>query len=250
MFNDFGNAPTDQGGPTGEVIPAGTLAWANVTVRPHNLDHGLVLTPSKNTEGNAYLDVELTILDGPFARRKVWDIIMLKSTGEKAEKTMGMAMAKVRHILEVGREIDGFSATDAKYRLGQTSGTNGEMVLMELNELRCAIKIGVELGSKKYPQDPSNNERYPDKNRVAAYLSPNPASDTFNTFMKLVNGDTAAPATPAPSPAKAAPAAAPSWAQKPGAASAARPASPPAGRPSWAGAAPAASKTEDDKIPF
>ena len=110
-YSNFGGAPTDQGGPTGEVIPDGTLAWAIVTVRPHNLDQGHVLTPSKNTEGNAYLDVELTILEGPYARRKIWDIIMLKAVGEKADKTIGMGMAKVRHILEVGREIDGFAAT-------------------------------------------------------------------------------------------------------------------------------------------
>ena len=92
-YSNFGGAPTDQGGPTGEVIPDGTLAWAIVTVRPHNLDQGHVLTPSKNTEGNAYLDIELTILEGPYARRKIWDIIMLKAVGEKADKTIGMGMA-------------------------------------------------------------------------------------------------------------------------------------------------------------
>lgn len=233
-FNSFGDAPTDQGGSSGEIIPDGTLAWAIVTVRPHNLDHGLVLTPSKSTEGNAYVDVELTILEGPFARRKVWDIIMLKAVGEKGDKTVGMGMAKVRHILEVGREISGFAATDSKYRLGQVSGTNGDMVLMELNELRCAIKIGVEPGKDAFPA----------KNKVRAYLSPNPASDTFNTFMRLVSGDTVAPAAAPAAAAKATLPAAPSWAgAKP-----ATPAAAPAGRPSWAGAAPVGTKTTD--VPF
>lgn len=232
-YGNFGNAPTEQGG-TGEVIPDGTLAWASVTVRPFNLDQGMVLTPSKSTAGNAYLDVELTILEGPYARRKVWDLIMLKSTGEKAEKTIGMAMAKVRHILEVGREIQGFAATDAKYRLGQVSGANGDMVLMELNELRCAIKVKVE-----------KQAGYADKNKVAQYLSPNPASDTFNNFMRLVNGDTA-PAVPAATVAVAAAANKPAWAAgKPATA----PQPVPQGRPAWAGAPPQQT-AGDGKAPF
>ncbi len=158
------------------AIPDGTLAWAIVKIRPFNLDQGLVLTPSKSTESNAYLDVELTLIDGPYEGREVRDTILLK--GE--EKGVQMGMAKIRHILEVGREIQGFAATDPKYRLGATSGAQGDMVLMELDELRCAVKIGVEKGEGTYP----------DKNKVRAYLSPNPASDTFKTFMRLVNGDT------------------------------------------------------------
>lgn len=218
-YSNFGNAPTEQGG-TGEVIPDGALSWAIIKVRPFNLDQGLVLTPSKSTEGNAYLDVELTMLEGPYARRKVWDIISLKG----GEKGVQMGMAKVRHILEVGREIVGFSPNDGKYRLGATSGATGDMVLMELDELRCAVKIGIEKGENGYP----------DKNRIRAYLSPNPASDTFRTFMRLVEGDV----QPVEKPSKAAPAAAgPSW----GAGAAKPAATQPAaqqGRPSWAGGPP------------
>jgi hypothetical protein len=229
-YSNFGNAPTEQGG-MGEVIPDGTLGWAILKVRPFNLDQGLVLTPSKSTEGNAYLDVELTMIDGPYERRKVWDIISLQG----GEKGVSMGMAKVRHILEVGREIQGFAQTDSKYRLGAASGAKGDMVLMELDELRCAVKIGVEKGK----------DGYPDKNKVRAYLSPNPASDTFKTFMRLVAGDTA----PTEKPKPAAAANAPAWstaASKPATTSAA----PPQGRPSWAGAAPKAAAKLDDNIPF
>lgn len=163
-----------------QPIPESTLAWATVVIRPHDIDHGLVMVPSQSTEGNKYLDVELTILEGPYTGRKVCDIIGL----EGAEEFVQMGLAKVRHILEVGREIDGFAPTDPKYRLGQVSGTNGEMVLMELNELRCAVKIGVEPGKGQYA----------DKNKIRAYLSPNPASDTHKTWLKLLAGDTAPPA--------------------------------------------------------
>lgn len=156
------------------VIPEGTLAWAMVKVRPFNLDQGLVLRPTKSTDGNAYLDVELTLLDCQYRGLSVFDTFAI--SGPECRE----GMAKVRHILEVGREIQGFAATDSKYRLGVSSGAQGDMVLMELNELRCAVKIGVEKGEGSYP----------DKSKVRAYLSPNPASDTFKTFMRLVNGDT------------------------------------------------------------
>ena len=218
VYSNFGNAPTEQGG-MGEVVPEGTLAWAILKVRPFNLDQGLVLTPSKSTEGNAYLDVELTLIDGQYERRKVWTMIGLQGS----EKYVQMGMAAVRHILEVGREIQGFAATDPKYRLGVSTGAQGDMVLMELNELRCAVKIGVEKGEGSYP----------DKNKIRAYLSPNPASDTFKTFMRLVSGDTA----PTEKPKPAAAAATPSWSSggqqaKPAAAAQ------PQGRPSWAGGPP------------
>jgi hypothetical protein len=236
MYDNFGNAPTEQGG-MGELIPDGTLAWAILKVRPFNLDQGMCLTPSKSTDGNAYLDIELTVIDGPYSRRKVWDRIMLEATGPKADGVKGRAMAAVRHILEVGREIDGFAATDPKYRLGQVSGAKGDMVLMELDELRCAVKVGVETAAQ--------GSGYKDKNKVVAYLSPNPASDTHKAFMKLVAGETAPAVTAAAKPAT--PAAGPSWAQKPAGAPAAK-AAPQAGRPSWAGAAPVGAKS--DEIPY
>lgn len=234
-YSNFGNAPMEQGG-LGEIIPDGTLAWAIVKVRPYNLDQGLVLTPSQSTEGNKYLDVELTVIDGPYSKRKIWDIISL----EGGEKGVMMGMAKVRHILEVGREIVGFAPNDNKYRLGATSGAQGDMVLMELNELRCAIKIKVE---------PAKGD-FPAKNKVAAYLSPNPASETFKVFTRLISGDTTPPAGAATVAAKPAPAAnKPAWATSAPAATAAPAASQP-GRPAWAGQAPAKPAPVDDDIPF
>lgn len=221
QFN-FGDADTNaQGG--SELIPDGTLAWAIVTIRPHNLDHGLCLVPSKSSNGR-YLDVELTILEGPYARRKVWDRIGI----EGSEKWVARGMSSIRHILEVGREITSYTSSNPGYRLGQQSGSNGEMVFMELNELRCAIKIGIEKGTGGFN----------DKNVVRAYLSPNPTSDTHKTFLKLVSGETAPP------PKATAAAATPAW----GGGSQAAPAAATqqkGGRPAWAGGAPAS-----DKPPF
>lgn len=226
---NYGDAPDAQGG--NELIPDGTLAWAIVKVRPHNLDRGLVVTPSKSSDG-AYLDLELTILEGPYARRKIWDKIGVAGS----EKWVENGRSRIRHIIEVGNEMSTFAGSDPRYRLGTTSNTNGEMVFMELDEKRCAVKIGVEPGKDGYEA----------KNTVRQYLSPRPASDTHKAFLKLVAGETAAPAKTAPAADKK-----PAW----GGGGAATPAAgashakPAEGRPSWAGASPSRDAA-DAKIPF
>lgn len=226
---DFGNADTNaQGG--SELIPDGTLAWAIVTVRPYNEQR--CLTPSKSSSG-AYLDVELTILEGKHARRKVWDRIGL----EGSEKWVARGMSSVRHILEVGRKMSSFNPGQGSYRLGSQGG-QGDFVFMEMNELQCAIKIGIEKGK----------DGYEDKNVVRAYLSPNPTSDTHKAFMKLVNGET----EPAPKTQPASAAATWGGSAKSNASSA-QPQRPQGGgvnKPSWAGAAPQQQRNLDDDVPF
>jgi len=246
MSWDFSDAPTDQGG-VGELIPDGTLAWARLTVRPHNIDQGLFLktsqAPGKDGKHSQYLDVELTILEGPYAKRKVWNLLGMVGT----EAWVNQSRAAIRHILEVGREITNFAAGERKYVLGQQN-QQGEAIFEELDGLRCAIKIGVEPGK----------DGRQDKNTVRAYLSPNPQSNTHKEFLRLVAGDTApkttasqaatkpassAPTWGAPTASQAAPsmpagsAANPAWGQ-PQTTSA--PATPPAaqGRPGWLGSAP------------
>lgn len=221
---NYGEAEATQGG--GDLIPDGTLAWAIVKLRPFNLDHGLVVTPSKSSDGG-YLDLELTVLEGPYARRKLWDKIGVKGS----EKWVENGRARIRHIIEVGNEMSEFPANHTNYRLGTKSQTSGEMVFMELDELRCAVKIGIEKGK----------DGYGDKNTIRQYLSPRPASDTYKTFIKLVAGQTQGEAPKATAPAATKPA----WA---GGSATPTQTTATAGRPSWAGAAPVGAKSAD--VPF
>lgn len=242
---DFSGAPTDQGG-MGELIPDRTRVWAILTVRPFNIQVGQVLTPGKENPDNRYLDVELTVLDGPYARRKIWHKIGLAGS----DKWVAQGMSAVRHILEVGREITSFKPGEPRYRLNEQ---NGERAFMELNELRCAVLVGVEKGNAQYPND---------KNTVRAFLSPNPASNTNKDFLALVNGDIGGQKKDAPlppmggraiwggvTPADAgAPAARSAWGQPQ---TTQVTAAPSGGRPAWAAGGPP--KAQDDPkndIPF
>lgn len=224
---DFSGASTQQFGNDGELIPAGTLAWAVVHVRPHNIDQGIVVVPSKNKPENGYLDLELTIDDGPHARRKLWDMVGVRGS---EQYTQG-GFAAIRHMLESGRGAgpnnrQGYILGAGLPDLGP-DGRPNEMGFMDLDGLRVAIRITVEK---------SKNPEYPDKNR-ARYLSPNPESDTSKDFARLMAGDTAPKVTaPAATTARAAgPAAvAAPWAQQPA------PAAQPAPQPAPAAPAPAA----------
>lgn len=231
-FSKWGNAPTEQpGADFGALIPAGTLAWAVVKVRPYNLQSNMVLVPSK-TSANKYLDVELTIEGGKYDKRKVWDKLGLIGP---SEGWVTAGHAAVRHIIEVHRGIKSdFHDGNPKYDIG--GGITDERCLMDLNGMRCGVMIGIEKGK----------DGYEDKNKVSAYLSPNPESkSTHKHFLRLVAGDVEPKdkAAPAASKTQAAP-----WAPP------AAPAKPVANeRPAWGGPPPpsrAAPRHDDEEIPF
>jgi hypothetical protein len=196
---DFSTAPTKQT-VMGELIPHGTLAWAIVQVRPHNADADVIPVPSKTTQGNSYLDLELTIDDGLYDGRKVWTMVGVAGKPQYTEQ----GAAAIRHMLEAGKGAS-------------PSNTQGYVIdsYMELDGLRVAVEIGVEKGGPK-----PDGGVYPDKNRVTRFLSPSPESDTHAKFQMLVSGQqpgpklvapkAAVPAAPAPA-ARSAPAAAPAW---------------------------------------
>jgi hypothetical protein len=206
---DFSNAPTQQFG-DGGIIPKGTLAWAILTLQPHNADHGIAEKPSQSSDAK-YLEVELTIEGGPYDKRKIWDKIGVAG----AEKYVQAGHAALRHILEVGKQAS--PQNPSGYVIDNYFAIDG---------LKVAIKITVEKGTGGHD----------DKNRCR-YLSPNTESDTHKDFQKLLAGDTAPPAETAP----AAPAATPAWGggsgQTPATPAAATPAAatgtPPA-KPAWA----------------
>src|SRR3990172_4829667 len=97
---DFSNAPTDQMGDF-DLIPDKTLAWAIVKVKNYgpggNPDDWI--TPSKSTEGGAYLNLELTICEGPYMRRKVFEMVGVAGS----EAYVNQGRAAIRAMLEVGR---------------------------------------------------------------------------------------------------------------------------------------------------
>lgn len=184
MMDFSGSAGT---GSDFDLLPKGMFAWAILSVR------GVKGSGS----GGQYIDCELTIAEGqPYAGRKLWDMIGHPYFQGNSEKYRQMGMVAVTRILEAGRNAgphnpDGYKIDD----------------FSQLNGLKVAIKVGVEEGSGGHD----------DKNRVAEWLTPNPASQSgYKGFQKLIAGDhnlgngqaATAPATGGFGGAPAAPAAA------------------------------------------
>lgn len=220
MATDFGSAPQGQGG---ELIPAGTLAFATINIRPASIEFQKICKSGRENKANKYLDYELELTSGPYTGRKMFGMIGVSGS----EQWVNMSMAAVRHILEVGRRAG--AENPQGYVLGAQLPDGDERMWMELDGLQCAIKVGIEKGK----------DNYPDKNRVSQFLSPNASSPTVKDFLALAGGATMAAGEPATAPAK--PAASAPWA--PGAAGnlaaqQPRAVSESAGRPAWAGAPP------------
>jgi hypothetical protein len=180
---DFSAAPDSSGG--SDLIPHGQLAFVTINFKG--------LKGSKS--GGRYLDLELTINEGqPFARRKIFTNIGDPMFTGNSDKYREMGMSHMKRIMEAsrwGRRAGEFNADAFKAAGGYTLSA-----FEQLHGQTVAIKIKIE-----------KSEGFQDKNAVADYLSPNPASGSFKDWQRLVSGQYNAVATaPAPSMAFGAPA--------------------------------------------
>jgi len=149
-WNDFNAAQSNT-----NVIPKGTLAKVRLTLRPGGFDD-----PSQGWTGGwarraatgaVYLDAEYTVLEGPYARRKIWSLIGLYSP--KGPDWANMERGLLRGILnsargvsdkdnapeaQARRRINGFGDLDSVEfvaRIDIGTDTNGE----DKNEIRAAV---------------------------------------------------------------------------------------------------------------
>jgi hypothetical protein len=143
-----------------DLLPKGLLVYAVLQVR------GIQTSGT----GSRYLDVELTVDQGqPFAGRKLFDKIGDPFFEGNSEKYRQMGMVAVTRILEAGKGAG--PNNPAGYQLADFA---------QLSGLRVPIKVGVENGT----------DGHDDKNRVAEFLTPNPASQSGHKgFLKLTSGD-------------------------------------------------------------
>lgn len=150
MWNDFNDARQNA-----NLIPKGTLAKVRLTIRPGGFDDpsqgwtGGYAT--RGTTGAVYLNAEYTVLEGPFARRKVFSMIGLYSPNGPSWANMGRGL--VRGILnsarglsdkddspeaQNARRIAGFADLDGLEfvaRIDVGKDANGE----DKNEIRSAV---------------------------------------------------------------------------------------------------------------
>jgi hypothetical protein len=150
LWNDYNDAQQNP-----NLMPKGTLAKVRLSIRPGGFDDasqgwtGGYAT--RGQSGAVYLSGEFTVLDGPYAKRKVWTLIGLYSP--KGPDWANMGRSLIRGMLnsarglsdkdqspqaQAARRISGFADLDGLEfvaRIDIGTDTNGEAK----NEVRGAV---------------------------------------------------------------------------------------------------------------
>jgi hypothetical protein len=138
---DFNNANPQR---SFDLIPAVTIATLHMTVRPGNAGEGGLLRRSKDGNSEA-LDCEFTVVDGPYAKRKVWGLFTLVGTTPNHAVAADISRSRLRAILESARGIRPDDTSEAAKQARQVVG------YQDFDGLRFVGRIGIEPARDNYP---------------------------------------------------------------------------------------------------
>ncbi len=183
-----------------DVIPPKTLAKVRMTLKPGGYDNpNLGWTggyATRNTEtGSVYLNAEFVVLEGPYARRKIWSLIGLHS--EKGPEWANMGRSFLRAVLN---SAHGIHPKDTSPQAQNALRIRG---FADLDGIEFVARIDVDKDQRGDDRNTIRTAIQPDHREYAALMGATPN----------VPGYQSSPAPgPASSPAPAVPAR-PSWAQ-------------------------------------
>jgi hypothetical protein len=192
-WNDFNDAESQ----SFDLIPKGTIAKVRLTIRPGGYNDeqqgwtGGYATRNANT-GAVYLSCEHTVLEGKYARRKVFSLIGLMSP--KGPEWANMGRSLVRGILNSAHGIsdkDASPQAQAKRRIRNFADLDGL-------EFLARIDIGKDTSGE-------------DKNEIRVALTPD--HKDYATHMGAVAAPSAQPAPPPTAEPTRGPGVRPAWAQ-------------------------------------
>jgi hypothetical protein len=188
--------------PAGELIPDGTFAKLKLTIRPGGADGAVALDKgllkASQTSDARMLDCEFTVLEGPFARRKLWQNFTVAG-GKLDEKgqSIGWNISKssFRAMIDSALGLDPQDESQAAREKRMLQG------LKHLDGITFIARIMVE---------PATSEQHKDANRIANIVLPGEAP-----YAPVMRGETVPPEPVNAKPRKAAAAptaATPAWA--------------------------------------
>jgi hypothetical protein len=157
MALNFNNAEPQK--MVGDLIPQGTKVKLSIKVRPGGAGEGGWLKTSKNGD-KRMLDLEMTVTQGEFARRKMWELMTVEAQDEEDEgsaQALNISRSRIRAILESARNIKPEDQSQAAEKKRQIDGYG------DLDGMEFAATVRIE-------KDKSGV--YPDKNRLGAVLTP------------------------------------------------------------------------------
>ena len=198
-WTDFNDAEQQQGF---DLIPKGTTVKVRMTIKPGGHDDpaqgwtGGYATESFDT-GSVYLACEFVVLEGPFAKRKMWSNIGLQSRKGPTWGQMGRSM--IRGILNSARNVHPQDNSPQAASARRIQGFH------ELDGIEFLARVDVEKDAKGEDRNVVKLVVEPDHKDYAALMgnarasAPAPSATTPNAYAQTTGR--------APVPGR------PSWAQ-------------------------------------
>src|SRR5262249_2847964 len=158
MPYDYSNAPAPRG--DFEPIPAGTIATVSLHIRAGNAGEDGLLTRSQDG-GCEMLTVELTVVDGTYKGRKIWErwILVGTTAGHAQSPRLSRRPLKATPDATRGLQPDDMSDAARAARTVEVKDFEGATFL---------AKIGIEKGG---PIKDKPGEFWPDKNTLAMVIT-------------------------------------------------------------------------------
>jgi hypothetical protein len=188
MAYDYSEAPPSR---DFDLIPNGTVATVQMTIRAGGAGEGALLKRSKDGACEM-LNCEFTVIDdGPNKKRRFWENMILDGISDGHRKAAEISRGKLRAILESARDIRP-DDTSPEARARRT------VELREFDGMRFIAKIGIEKGGAK---NDGSGENFADRNVLLGIVGPDkrewhkvdqPEPPPFN------GGGARAPEAPAP----------------------------------------------------
>lgn len=200
-YFDYNDAEAQQG--AFDLIPKGTLVRVRMTIKPGGHDDptqgwtGGYASESFDT-GSVYLTCEFVVLEGAYAKRKMWSNIGLLSRKGPVWGQMGRSM--IRAILNSARNVHPQDNTPQAAAARRIQGFN------ELDGIEFIARVDVEKDAKGEDRNVVKLAIEPDHKDYAALMGLAPRAPS--------PGPTPVTATPsAPAAPRPAPSGKPAWAQ-------------------------------------
>jgi hypothetical protein len=215
-----------------DIIPDGSFAKITMIFKPGTIDgaspaDARLLKPSNSPGSDVQqIDAEFTIAEGLYARRKFWQFFTV--IGGKTDEqgvSIGWKITKsaFRSMIDSALGLDPQDMSEA---------AKSKRLLEGLSQMSGITFIG------KIKVEPSDNPRYPDRNRLDRVVLPNEPE-----WQKVMNGEHVPPAPSArPRPAAKPEGEKPAWGQGNAAA-------PATAKPAWGGALSAGSPAQPAPAP-
>ena len=148
FLTDFNNAKLQS-----SLIPKGTIVKVKMAIKPGGYENWFT---KSYTTGSIYLNAEFTITEGPYAKRKIFQIIGVKSGKAEGEEDIcgesGRCM--LRSILESARNIHAHDTSEKAVIARKINS------IADFNVVEFTAKVGIEA------------DRYGEKNKIATVITP------------------------------------------------------------------------------